>query len=44
MASIDNDVFTKAIHRSDFEVFKNKLGLVTFDAYYYLQERLGNLI
>lgn len=44
MASINNDVFTKAICRSDFEVFKNKLGLVTFDAYYYLQERLGNLI
>ncbi len=44
MVSINNDVFTKAICRSDFEVCKNELGLVTFGAYYYLQEWLGNLI
>jgi hypothetical protein len=41
MASINNDVFTEGIRRSDFEVCNNKLGLVTFVAYYYLQERLG---
>jgi hypothetical protein len=44
MASINNDVLTKGIHRSDFEVCKNKLGFVTLGAYYNLQERLRNLI
>jgi hypothetical protein len=34
----------KAFVEMILKLAKIKLGLVTFGAYYYLQERLGNLI